>query len=149
MSESFKLDYDAVVHLDAEDLAEQGIRDAYAKLQGELRRYGVKPEPVVEELDRAEGRYVVRCGAEVFVVYDDDVPVDDSWGRATYTLFTIVNHQLSPSPYRFYAVEGGNNLGGVFLTAEQADAARRSLVRKQDWPYIPTLEAPWFGQPQD
>jgi hypothetical protein len=92
---------------------------------------------------------VVRCGAEVFLIFDDDVPVDECWGRATYAFFAIVNRQLSASIYRFYAVNGGNELGGFFLTSEQVTEACRSLKSKTDWPYIPTLEDPWFGQPHD
>jgi hypothetical protein len=72
---------------------------------------------------------------------------DESWGKATYALFSIVNAQLAGSPYRFYAINGGNDLGGMFLTLEEYEAAKRSLKRKSDWPYLPTDEPPDYGQP--
>ena len=47
---------------------------------------------------------------------------------------------------RFYAVNGGNDLGGLYLTEEEVDAARQALSSKSDWPYIPTLQGPHYGQ---
>jgi hypothetical protein len=150
MGESFELNYDAIILLDAENLAEGGIGSAYAQLQQELQRHGATPEPIVEEFDHVRGgRYVVRCGGEVFVAYDDDVTADDCWGQATYIFFAIVNRQLSASTHRFYAINGGNELAGFFLTPAQAAQACRSLTSKADWPYIPSPEPPWFGQPHD
>jgi hypothetical protein len=61
-------------------------------------------------------------------------------------LFTIINDQLTESKFRFYAIHGGNVLGGMFLTCDEAAAARTSLSRKRDWPFIPTDEPPWYGQ---
>jgi hypothetical protein len=34
----------------------------------------------------------------------------------------------------------------MFLTQPECEAARRSLPRKDDWPYLPTLEHPSYGQ---
>jgi hypothetical protein len=36
----------------------------------------------------------------------------------------------------------------MFLTHGECEEARRSLRRKEDWPYLPTLEHPWYGRPQ-
>ena len=71
---------------------------------------------------------------------------DESWGRATFALFDIVNRQLAKTPYRFFAINGGNDLGGLFLTPPQAEAAKKSLPRKQDWPYLPSANKPWYGR---
>jgi hypothetical protein len=60
--------------------------------------------------------------------------------------FTIVNDQLARSHYRFYAINGGNDLFGVFLTPTLAEAAQKTLPNKSDWPYLPKDEPPWFGQ---
>ena len=70
---------------------------------------------------------------------------DASWPNATYALFSIVNAQLTGSPYRFYAINGGNDLGGMFLTSEQYEGAKRSLERKSDWPYLPSDQPPLYG----
>jgi hypothetical protein len=33
-----------------------------------------------------------------------------------------------------------------FIPLEQVEEAKKSLPRKADWPYLPVLEAPWYGQ---
>jgi hypothetical protein len=53
--------------------------------------------------------------------------------------------ELAATGIRLYALDGGNELSGIFLTAAQAERARRALPRKTDWPYLPTSEPPWFG----
>ena len=71
-----------------------------------------------------------------------------AWGRAAYAFFKIINDQLTKSEYRFYAIDG-NDLGGMFLRQSKCETARRSLPGKGDWPYLPTLEHPWYGQHDD
>ena len=39
-----------------------------------------------------------------------------------------------------------NDLGGMFFTLEHAEEAKKFLPRKVDWPYLPVLQAPWYGQ---
>jgi hypothetical protein len=145
---SYVLDYDRWIHLDAEDLVETGIGKAYESLLSELRKYVVQPARIEELFDADTPRYSVKCGAKEFVIYGPEL--DDeyggSWGRATFAFFAIVNDQLAGSEYRFYAINGGNDLGGMFLTPSQALAARKTLPRKTDWPYLPTDEHPWYGQ---
>lgn len=146
---SFELDYDQWIHLDAEYLAEAGIAEAYQSLLPELRKYVHEPAQLEELLDNDTPRYSVKCGELEFVICGPELAEglgDHSWGRATYAFFTIVNDQLASSPYRFYAINGGNDLGGMFLTPEQAEAAQTGLPRKQDWPYLPTDEGGWYGQ---
>ena len=142
------LDYEQLVMLDAEDLAEQGIREAYERLLPELRKHVSNPAELEEEIDADIASYAVRCNGFEFVVYAPTLPGTDgeSWGRATYAFFSIVNEQLSGSNVRFYALYGGNDLGGMFLTPEAAAASQTGLPRKADWPYIPKLEYPYYGQ---
>ncbi len=74
---------------------------------------------------------------------------ENNWGNATFALFDIVNRQLEDTPYRFYAIYGGNDLSGMFLTEEACDEAILSLPRKMDWPYLPTPKGPCKAyQPQ-
>jgi hypothetical protein len=61
-------------------------------------------------------------------------------------LFSIVNAQLKNSTHRFYAINGGNDLFGMFLTPAEATAAQKSLPNKSDWPYLPKDEDEWYGQ---
>jgi hypothetical protein len=144
----FELDYDEMIFLDAEELAEGGIGQAYELLLPKLQEYVPAPQTVDEEIDDEAPRYAIKCGAKEFVIYDPKYQDTDgqSWGRATYALFTIVNDQLPRSEYRLFAINGGNDLGAMFLTPEQAQAATKTLPNKTDWPYLPTDEHPWYGQ---
>ena len=145
---SFTLDYDRWIHMDAEDLAETGIREAYDRLLPELRKYVPRPAPIEEVIDNDTPRYSVKCGGKGYAIYGPELDEagENSWGRATFAFFRIVNEQLAGSEYRFYAINGGNDLGGMFLTPAQARASRDLLLRPQDWPYLPTDEPPWYGQ---
>lgn len=144
----FALNYDELVHLDAEDLAETGIREAYERLLPELRKYVPNPTRVEEELDGDIPRYTVRCGGIEYAIFGPELGEENggSWARATLALFYIVNRQLAGSAYRFYALNGGNDLHGMFLTPKQATEARDALTNRRDWPYLPTDEPPWYGQ---
>ena len=99
-------------------------------------------------IDNDAPRYSVKCGGREFVIYEPQL--DDgngnSWGKATFAFFTIVNDQLAGSGYLFYAINGGNDLGGMFLTPTQSQAAQKALPKKTDWPYLPKDEQPWYGQ---
>jgi hypothetical protein len=142
------LDYDKMVILDAENLAEAGIREAYESLLPELQKYVPQPAQIEELTDNEVGRYAVKFGTSEFVIYAPDLndKGGESWGRATVAFFTIINDQLANSQYRFFAINGGNDLGGMFLTPWEAEAAQKALPNKSDWPYFPKDEPDWYGQ---
>lgn len=142
------LNDDRLIHLDAEELAEAGIKQAYESLLPKLRRYVSQPIEVEEKRDDVSGYYSVTAGDHEFVINSPDLKETEgrSWERAIAAMFTIVNVQLMDSEYRFYAINGGNDLGGMFLTPAEAEEAKRSLPRKADWPYMPRDEHPWYGQ---
>jgi hypothetical protein len=130
---SMELNYDKWIHLDAEDLAEMGIKKAYDQL------LPVSAAPIEERKDVDKPSYGVICLGKEYVIFDGDDGFD-SWGNATFTFFDIVNRQLEQTNYRFFAINGGNDLGGMFLTSADAEAAKKSLPNKQDWPYLPKPE---------
>lgn len=142
------IDYERAIPLDAEALAEGGIGDAYAALGAELRRYIERPIDVTERIDDDQPSYTIAWGANKFLVYGSAIDGSErqSWGRAAFILFKLVNDQMSTSKYRLYALNGGNDLFGVFLTNAEANAARVLLANRKDWPYLPRLRPPWFGQ---
>src|SRR5690348_8599382 len=109
------LNYDQLILLDAENLAEAGIRQAYDSLLPELQKYVPQPAPIEEVLDNEVGRYAVRSGNKEFVICAPELEDGggESWGRAAVALFTVVNDQLAHSQYRLYAINGGNDLGGM------------------------------------
>lgn len=141
----FTLDYDRWIHLDAENLAETGIGEAYESLLPELRKYLQQPGTIEESIDPDTSRYAVKCGTREFVICGPEVD-GNSWGRAAVAFFTIVNDQLANSEYRFYAINSGNDLGGMFLTPAEARDAQQGLPNKTDWPYLPVDEPEWYGQ---
>lgn len=145
---TFRLDYDKMLLLDAEDLAEGGMKQAYESILAVLRQHVPEPAQVQEVIDHNAPSYIVACGDKEYVIYSPDLSDDQgqSWGRAAYAFFSIINDQLTKSEYRFYALNGGNDLSGIFLTQADCEAARKSLPRKEDWPYLPTSEHPWYGQ---
>jgi len=145
VDESGEIDYHLALMLDAEDLAEQGILEAYQELAPYLTEYGVDAGLVTENDDSLQSHYSVDFGDHRYVVYGPGVAVEDAWGLATHALFDIVNHQLAATGVRFYAINGGNDLFGIFMTPGQAERARRALPSKSDWPYLPVPEPPWFG----
>lgn len=144
----FELDYSEMEILDAEYLAESGILERYVGMMTRLKKHVREPAEVIELIDDDLPSYRVRCQDKVYIIHTPELEDSggQSWGRATYAFFDIINGQLDGSEYRFYAISGGNDLGGMFLTAQQCEAARRALGRKEAWPYLPTLDHPWFGQ---
>jgi hypothetical protein len=142
------LNYDELIIPDAEDLAEQGIGRAYEKLGKDLRAHGVEPAPIEELIDTSTPDYRLRFRGVEFVIHSPRVAgsEENSWGLATYAFFSIVNQQLPENGPRFYAINGGNDLSGMFLSPDVVARARAALKERKDWPYLPTKEAPWFGQ---
>ena len=135
------LNYGRMVLLDAEDLAEMGVREGYERVVPSLEALIGNPAVEVSELiDTATPRYVVRADGIQYEVFTSGTSQERSWGNATYALFRIVNAQLAKAPRRFYAINAGNELGGLFLTRRQYRAMIASLEKKTDWPYIPTPE---------
>jgi hypothetical protein len=145
---AFKLNYDEMIVLDAEALAEAGIKEAYESILPQLGRFVPRPAAVDELVDDEGLRYTVSSDGKEYVVYSPDLEDGEgqSWGRATFALFSIVNAQLAHSTHRFYAINGGNDLGGMFLTPVDVERAKESLTGKTDWPYLPTADPPWYGQ---
>jgi hypothetical protein len=135
------LDYDKSISLDAESLAEQGVKRAYEEMLPLLSSYIAKPEPIVETVDSEALTYAVSCQGKTYEIYNPKTE-RESWRRATYALFSIINDQLGDKPVKFYAINGGNDLLGMFLTQEEYTKAITALGpdNKQDWPYFPTLE---------
>ena len=64
-----RLNYNELIHLDAEDLAETGIRKAYEELLPRLRKYVANPERVTEIDNPDAPRYSVRCGEKEYLIY--------------------------------------------------------------------------------
>jgi len=140
---SSPLNYDEATSLDAEDLAEGGMRKGYDALLPRLIQYTPQPWDLEERIDADSGTYYVMAGGSEYLIDAPNLDTVTGWGRATAALFSIVNQQLAleQSEYRLYAINGGNDLFGIFLTSQEAEAARHGLSSEQDWPYLPTAPA--------
>ena len=141
------LDYEQVVHLDAEELAEQGIQEAYNALLPRLRQYSGSPLEVVEEVDGERGIYSVLAGGVRYEIWGPDLKPNDGWARASVAFFSIVNRGLEASAHKFYALYSDNDLSGVFLTEEEYLQARRAIEQRSSWPYLLVNEPPHYGFP--
>jgi hypothetical protein len=143
------IDYEQVVLLDGEELAEQGIRAAYIELRPTLLRYAETPIEISEELDANTGSYAVVANGVRHEIWGPTLNPEEGWPRAEVTFFSIVNANLEQSAFKFYALNGGNDLCGVFLTREQYALARKGIKKPSDWPYMPTMEPPHYGFPSE
>src|SRR5215468_5200214 len=65
----FKLDYEKMLVLDAEDLAEAGIKRAYESARTVLSQYRSEPVEIQEVVDNDAPSYAVRCGDREYVIY--------------------------------------------------------------------------------
>jgi hypothetical protein len=74
---AFTLNYDNMLFLDAEDLAEAGIKKAYDSLARDLGRYISLPAEVQEVVDNDAPSYVARCGDREYLNYSPEVPSDE------------------------------------------------------------------------
>ncbi|MCE5231407.1 hypothetical protein LLG95_17665 [bacterium] len=130
--------YGNLIMLDAEDLAEDGMRKAYTEIVlPELKKYVAQPAEMVEEYQPQAATYKVTSQGKTYAIITSATD-EHSWERATVALFDIVNRQLEGTQYKFYAVNGGNDLGGTFLTKQEYDKVIGSIKNKRDWPYIPS-----------
>ena len=138
---SFALDYEKAIGLDAEALAELGIKERYEEIRMHLRNYIDKTADIQEKIDGDAPSYSIIYHNETYVIFS---PLQDdqthSWERATYTLFHIINDQLKDHDVKFYALYGGNKLEGIFLTDEEYQKAKKALREKSEHPYLPSNE---------
>ena len=139
-----------IYDLDAAALAEQGIARSYAEILPELRTYAPNALSDIEEIvDQESGRYEVVAGSRRYQIRPSSASGNESEirGVATFALFDIVNSQLSGTLVKFYAIDSGNSLKGVFLLPMQVAAAQNDEGKMGDRPYIPTATPPLFGRP--
>lgn len=135
------MDYEKTINLDAEALAELGIKERYEELRMHLHQYIDTTADIQEKIDSDTPSYSIIYNNEAYIIFS---PLQHdrahSWERATYTLFHIVNDQLKDHNVKFYALYGGNELQGIFLTNEEYQEIKRALKEKSERPYLPTNE---------
>ena len=142
---------------DAEDLAEWGVASFLKDIRSFLEKQGIRPESI-EESDVEEDAYKVTVNGKTHLIWSsEDFRKDSSgeqpgllWGIATARSFALINELLTGagSDERIYAVAGGNDLLGFFLTEEQYDLiCRHPGVDLPSRPYVASEEYPDHGWP--
>lgn len=138
---------------DAEDLTEGGVGDSLRRIEPFLKGQGISLNQVEDDI--SEQGYSVMVNGRRYKIYDaDEVQKREKqlgllWGLSGARAFAIVNGLLegAVSEERLYAVNGGNDLDGFFLTPALREAiCRYPGVRPGGRPYLHTEEYPWFGQ---
>jgi len=142
------LDWDTLVHLDVEELAEGGMKQAYDGLLPALTQFITSPAELTEiEVENSDD-YIVELNGRRWVIMDEGAQSSgEVWVNAAVAFFEIVNSQLTNSDKTFYAFYGSHDFSGMFLTQEEYELGRSKLSNKLDWPYIPTHHGEFNGRP--
>ena len=140
------IDYEQIVHLDAEDLAEGGMVEAYERITAAIADERIEWAPMTQS---GEGTpdYSIHLLGETHRVYGSS-PGTDDWAISSAVLFDAVNRQLVNLDFKVYALNGGNDLHAVALTKRQFEEAVQYHERRHDRPYLPNQEPPHFGYPE-
>jgi hypothetical protein len=137
---------------DAEGLTEGGVSNFLRRIEPFLHGQVISLNQF--EDDFTEQGYSVMVNGERHKIYDtDEIQRRQTqpgllWGLSGARAFAIVNRLLerAGSEEILYAVNGGNDLFGFFLTSALREAiCRYPTVKPGDRPYLHTEEYPWFG----
>ena len=142
---------------DAEDLAKGGVGEFVTLIAPFLRAERVRL-PVIRD-DHSTNGYTVWAGEEPHVMYSREEMARDNihdepgltWGLSVARSFKLVNSWLAGarSSERLYAVSGGNDVFGIFLTPELFQLIRKHPdASPEDSPYEPNEVYPGFGFPE-
>jgi len=139
-------------HADAEELAEGGILGFLEAVSPFLVAEGVAVPDIQDDL--GEDHYKLRWAGREYVVYDaselarEEEEPGRLWAIATVRTFALVNDLLGStrSHERLYAVNGGNDLFGLFLAPVQlAEIVAYAGNDARGAPYEVQDAPPWYG----
>lgn len=145
----------SAIHLDAKVLCKFGMSGVYDLLIPKMKKLGIKPLQLKDHFNANGAFHSVSVDGKLIIVFDIEESEEDDeegrkelwWSRATPIFFQLVNFQLESISVRFYALYGGNDLHGIFLTQAEFEEMAEGAERPDDRPYIPNDIPPWFGQP--
>jgi hypothetical protein len=83
--------------------------DTPANCSTQCCAWGAGRHACSRDLDDKAPSYSVHHRDHEYIIYGPEKE-DESWGNATYALFSIMNTPLAGSPYRFYAIDLGGML---------------------------------------
>jgi len=127
---------DRMFMLDAESLAEGGIAEALAEVYEEHEDKFKGALECEEVWGDEEESYSLEWGKHRFEVYGPSDPEshEKSWERATVAAFSVLNTYVK-KPWKVYAVGGGEDLWGIFLTPQE----HARILANPEYPDKPTL----------
>jgi hypothetical protein len=130
---------------DAEDLAEGGVAEWLESARPALEKRGVKLGKAADSIDDDTGAYTLVLGDRKIVLYTaEELAADQNedaniWELTPARLFKTLNELLEKAgaKERLYALNGGNDLNAVLLTAEQhAAICKDPSVEMDQRPYL-------------
>ena len=85
------LNYDSLIILAAETLAEQGIREAYEQLLPQLKKYVASPAKIEEQFSSEAGSYTVKAEGEAYEIYGPELEDSEieSWVKPRMPSFKL------------------------------------------------------------
>ncbi|MHC4919144.1 MAG: M1 family metallopeptidase [Planctomycetota bacterium] len=142
-------------HADAESLAAGGCDRFLREVEGLLHKEGVRLRAVEEKLTASSYSLAVN-GVTHLMYAQQDIESEATrpgitWGLTAARCFALINDLLraAGSPEQIFAVGSGNDLQGVFLTAELVKQLQaRGDAVATELPYQMTEKYPTFGQRQ-
>jgi hypothetical protein len=140
------LNYDKMIHLDVEDLSEEGMKKAYLRVLPSLSKIVKQPHDMQELIDNESNYFVIANNIRYEICIQNKHSGGDCWVNAALAFFDIVNKQLVNTPYRFYAFYSDNDFSGMFLTEHEFAEAVKGIKQKSSQPYILVNEPPYYGR---
>lgn len=129
-----------MIPLDAEDLAEMGIKSNVIKMTKEHPKLLPEVIDVKENIGEQSSTYEVVYKDVVYKIFDANShsasKVSDSWTAATAAFFKIINMNIKNKNVKFYAIMGGNDLHGAFLTNAEYKKIKK-VSMSDEMPYLP------------
>lgn len=140
---------------DAENLTEGGVAEFMTSVKPFLDRVGVS---FTITDNWGDHDYTVTLNGKERLIWSQAEFEAEStgklgltWGMSTVRTFALVNELLeaAETDERLYAINGGNDLAAMFLTANVRDLICTSAgLRQVDLPYLPKeTDDGWYGQP--
>ncbi len=138
---------------DEEELSEGGVVKFIRTMEPFLAKQGVFITQLADHFVEEDPGYSISVNGKKILVYGPaEMDSANIWALAKARTFALVNELLlqAKSKERLFAMHGGNELFGFFLTPElKKEICKQENILPRDRAYVPTEEPPWFGQEHD
>lgn len=127
-----------IIMLDAEEIAEIGIKQVATEVIEANPNILRKNINIVEKIDPDAPSYSVVFNSKKYPIFSPGINEEEgeAWPVATKVLFHIINASRKSTEFKFYAIYGGNDLMGIFLTELEYKEIQKTSDNS-DLPYLP------------